>query len=72
MKIQAVMYFTLSLTRCAVCNSLVGNYPLSPLFCTGQFLEDVPYWPHNYSLEKNQVPRELALIAISLACLEAQ
>ncbi len=50
----------------------VGNYPLSPLFCTGQFLEDVPYWPHNYSLEKNKVPRELALIAISLACLVAQ
>jgi hypothetical protein len=24
------------------------------------------YWPHNYSLEKNQVPRELELIAISL------
>ncbi len=30
------------------------------------------YWPDNYSLEKNQVPRELALIAISLACLVAQ
>ncbi len=25
--------------------------------------------PHNFSLEKNQVPRELTLIAISLACL---
>jgi hypothetical protein len=32
-------------------------------------LKDVPYWPHNYSLEKNQVPRELTLIAISLTCL---
>jgi hypothetical protein len=38
----------------------VGSYPL------------FPYWPHNYSLEKNQVPRELALIAISLACLLVQ
>ncbi len=28
--------------------------------------------PRNFSLEKNQVPRELALIAISLACLVAQ
>ncbi len=35
-------------------------------------LKDVPYWPHNYSLEKNQVPRELALISISLACLLVQ
>ncbi len=30
------------------------------------------YWPHNYSLEKNQVARELTLIAISLVCLLAQ
>jgi hypothetical protein len=29
-------------------------------------------WPHNHSLEKNQVPRELALIAIFLACLLVQ
>jgi hypothetical protein len=29
-------------------------------------------WPHNDSLEINQVPRELTLIAISLACLVAQ
>jgi hypothetical protein len=50
----------------------VGNLPLSPLFCTGSFLKDVLYWPHNYFLEKNQVPRELTLIAISLACLVAQ
>jgi hypothetical protein len=35
-------------------------------------LSSVLYWPHNYSLEKNQVPRELALIAISLACLLIQ
>jgi len=27
------------------------------------------YWPHKYSSEKNQVPRELALIALSLACM---
>ncbi len=26
-------------------------------------------FPHKYSLEKNQVPREVALTAISLACL---
>ncbi len=32
-------------------------------------MKDVRYWPHNYSLEKNQVPKELTLIAISLACL---
>jgi hypothetical protein len=35
-------------------------------------LSSVLYWPHNYSLEKNQVPRELALIAITLACLLVQ
>ncbi len=46
--------------------------PLSPLFCTGFFSERVLYWPHNYSLEKNQVARELTLIAIPLACLVAQ
>jgi hypothetical protein len=42
--------------------------PLSSVLY-GIILKDVPYWPHNYYLEKNQVPRELALIAISLACL---
>jgi hypothetical protein len=50
----------------------VGSYPLSPLFCTGKFLKGILYWPHNYSLEKNQVARELTLIAISLAFLVAQ
>ncbi len=35
-------------------------------------LKDVTFWPHNYSLEKNQVPREGALTAISLACLLVQ
>jgi hypothetical protein len=30
------------------------------------------FWPHNYSLVKNQVPREVALTAISLACLLVQ
>ncbi len=44
--------------------------PLS-VWHTGRLI-DVPYWPHNYSLEKDQVPRELTLIAISLACLVAQ
>ncbi len=50
----------------------VGSHPLSPLFCKGLFMKDVPYWPHNYSLEKNQVPRELTLIAISRTYLVAQ
>ncbi len=45
--------------------------PLSSVLY-GIISKDVHYWPHNYSLEKNQVLRELALIAISLACLVAQ
>jgi hypothetical protein len=49
----------------------------STLFCKVHYvlnsdIKDVTYWPHNYSLEKNQVPREVALIAISLACLLVQ
>ncbi len=32
-------------------------------------MKDVLYWPHKYTLEKNQVPREFALIALSLAYL---
>ncbi len=59
------------ITNWRVC-STGRQLPLSPLFCTGSFLKDVPYWPHNYSLEKNQVPRELTLIAISLTFLVAQ
>jgi hypothetical protein len=55
-----------------IVRSQVGSYPLSPLFCMGYFLTGVLYWPHNYSLQKNQLARELTLIAISLACLVAQ
>jgi hypothetical protein len=46
-------------------------HPLSSVLY-GIILEEVLYRPHNYSFEKNQVPRELALIAISLACLLVQ
>ncbi len=62
----------LQFLRFSYCTPQVGSHPLSPLFCTGSFLKDLPYWPRNYSIEKNQVPRELALIAKNLACLVAQ
>jgi hypothetical protein len=48
----------------------VGNHPLSTLY--GIISKRRCVLPLNCSLEKNQVPRELLLIAISLACLVAQ
>jgi hypothetical protein len=51
-----------------LCTVLQFSKPLLLNF----FILRLPYWPHNYSLEKNQVPRELTLIAISIACLVAQ
>ncbi len=51
--------------------SQVGKHLLCTLFCTRDISKRRCILPRNFSLEKNQVPRELALIAISLACLLA-
>jgi hypothetical protein len=65
------IYPSVKLKECMVKHTGGQPPPLSSVL-SRIILKDVPYWPHNYSLEKNQVPRELTLIAISLACLVAQ